>query len=205
MLWQLLCILTVIKKVQMLSLESEWQNHSVWTCPNSVTLYTSSFCTSKNVLLLPCFIKHYIRLNVTCAFKLLFLHLNRKSLSSIILTAISTARKQNFIRTFVAGNVTSTLLLKGDIFTWEIFQFRKLQLCELASNASFWTFKDFVKCQGHSCCHFCGLKITKINIIIMKGSPGLVVMGGDSCSKGHGFESRHHILDGHDIFHIDLL
>ena len=29
------------------------------------------------------------------------------------------------------------------------------------------------------------------------GSPGLVVMGGDSCSEGGGFESRHHILDGH--------
>ena len=28
-------------------------------------------------------------------------------------------------------------------------------------------------------------------------SPGLVVMWGDSCSKGRGFESRHHILDGH--------
>ena len=24
------------------------------------------------------------------------------------------------------------------------------------------------------------------------GSPGLVVMGGDSCSKGREFESRHH-------------
>ena len=24
-------------------------------------------------------------------------------------------------------------------------------------------------------------------------------------SKGHGFESRHHILDGHDIFYIDLM
>ena len=35
--------------------------------------------------------------------------------------------------------------------------------------------------------------------------PGLVVMGGDSCSKGHGFESQRHILDGHDIFHIDFL
>ena len=32
------------------------------------------------------------------------------------------------------------------------------------------------------------------------GSPGLVVMGGDSCSKGPEFESRHHILNGHDIF-----
>ena len=29
------------------------------------------------------------------------------------------------------------------------------------------------------------------------GSPGLVVMGGDSSSKGCGFESRHHILDAH--------
>ena len=25
---------------------------------------------------------------------------------------------------------------------------------------------------------------------------GLVVMGGDSCSEGDGFESQHHILDG---------
>ena len=29
------------------------------------------------------------------------------------------------------------------------------------------------------------------------GSPGLVVMGGDSCSKSGEFESRHCILDGH--------
>ena len=28
-------------------------------------------------------------------------------------------------------------------------------------------------------------------------SPGLVVMGDDSCSRGHGFESRCRILDGH--------
>ena len=35
------------------------------------------------------------------------------------------------------------------------------------------------------------------------GSPGQVVMGGDSCSEGHGFESHHHTLDG--IFHIYLL
>ena len=28
-------------------------------------------------------------------------------------------------------------------------------------------------------------------------SPGLVVMGRDSRSKGCGFESRHRILDGH--------
>ena len=32
------------------------------------------------------------------------------------------------------------------------------------------------------------------------GSPGLVVMGGDSCSIGRGFESWHCILDGHDVF-----
>ena len=32
------------------------------------------------------------------------------------------------------------------------------------------------------------------------GSPGLVVMGVDSRSKGRGFESRRRILDGHDIF-----
>ena len=29
----------------------------------------------------------------------------------------------------------------------------------------------------------------------LKQRPGLVVMGGDSCSKGRGFESLHHILD----------
>ena len=32
------------------------------------------------------------------------------------------------------------------------------------------------------------------------GSPGLVVLGGDLCSECRGFESRHHILDGHNIF-----
>ena len=31
---------------------------------------------------------------------------------------------------------------------------------------------------------------------IMGGSPGLVVMGGDTCSEGRGFESKHHILYG---------
>ena len=30
-------------------------------------------------------------------------------------------------------------------------------------------------------------------------SHGLVVMGGDSCSKGRGFESRHHIVYGHSF------
>ena len=28
-------------------------------------------------------------------------------------------------------------------------------------------------------------------------SPGLVVMEGDSCSEGRGFESLNYILDGH--------
>ena len=32
-----------------------------------------------------------------------------------------------------------------------------------------------------------------------------MVMGGGSCIKGRGFESRHFILDIDDIFHIDLL
>ena len=32
------------------------------------------------------------------------------------------------------------------------------------------------------------------------GSPGLVVMGGDLCSEGRGFESQRRILDGHNIF-----
>ena len=34
-------------------------------------------------------------------------------------------------------------------------------------------------------------------ILLWGGSPGLVVMGGDSCSKGREFESQHRILDGH--------
>ena len=32
---------------------------------------------------------------------------------------------------------------------------------------------------------------------IKGGSPGLVVMGDDSCSNGRVFESHRHILDGH--------
>ena len=34
-------------------------------------------------------------------------------------------------------------------------------------------------------------------MVYLGGSPGLVVMGGDSLSEGHGFESWYHILDGH--------
>ena len=32
---------------------------------------------------------------------------------------------------------------------------------------------------------------------ISGGSPGLVVMGGESYTEGHGFESQHRILKGH--------
>ena len=32
-----------------------------------------------------------------------------------------------------------------------------------------------------------------------------MVVGDDSRSRGCGFKSWHRILDGHDIFHIDLL
>ena len=34
------------------------------------------------------------------------------------------------------------------------------------------------------------------------GSPGLVVMGGDSFSKGREFESQCHILDGHIFTYV---
>ena len=39
------------------------------------------------------------------------------------------------------------------------------------------------------------------------GSPGLVVMRGDSCSEGREFESRHRILDGHfsNIFVVKIV
>jgi len=35
---------------------------------------------------------------------------------------------------------------------------------------------------------------------LLRQSPGLVIMGDDSYSKGRGSESRRHILDGLDIF-----
>ena len=38
--------------------------------------------------------------------------------------------------------------------------------------------------------------------ILLGGSTGLVVMGRDSHSKGHGFESWHHLLDGHFFTYI---
>ena len=45
-------------------------------------------------------------------------------------------------------------------------------------------------------------KLFKLKINSEGGSPGLVVMGGDSCSEGREFQSKHHILDGH--FHIPI-
>ena len=46
---------------------------------------------------------------------------------------------------------------------------------------------------------------TIIIIITEDRSPGLVVIGGDSCSKSHEFESLHCILDGHFFTHLLLL
>ena len=43
-------------------------------------------------------------------------------------------------------------------------------------------------------------RIEIIKMFILGESPGLVVMGWDSCSEGRGFESQRHLLDGHDIF-----
>ena len=50
-------------------------------------------------------------------------------------------------------------------------------------------------------CDNLGVKLKALKrlgrISVLGGSPGLVVMGGDSCSKGREFESLHQILDGH--------
>ena len=43
------------------------------------------------------------------------------------------------------------------------------------------------------------------HLIHLGGSPGLVVMGDDTYLRCRGFESHRRILDGHDIFNIDLL
>ena len=42
----------------------------------------------------------------------------------------------------------------------------------------------------------------KLNKLSHETLPGLVVMGGDSCSEGRWFESQHHILDGHFFIYI---
>ena len=51
--------------------------------------------------------------------------------------------------------------------------------------------------QGKRYFWFCQINEATQQDPIQGGSPGLVVMGGDSCSKGHEFESWHRILDGH--------
>ena len=38
----------------------------------------------------------------------------------------------------------------------------------------------------------CGFHITAAAVLTIE-SPGLVVMGGDSCSEGHGFKSQHNV------------
>ena len=43
-------------------------------------------------------------------------------------------------------------------------------------------------------------RMAKAGLMGGSPSPGLVVIGDDSCSRGCGFESRHHIQDGLDIF-----
>ena len=53
--------------------------------------------------------------------------------------------------------------------------------------------------------YWLSMRASRSVLVVNEGSPGLVVMGGDSHFKGCGFESRRRILDGHDIFHIDLL
>ena len=40
------------------------------------------------------------------------------------------------------------------------------------------------------------IKKTKLKKKVARGV-GLLVMGDDSCSRGRGFESRRHVLDGH--------
>ena len=39
---------------------------------------------------------------------------------------------------------------------------------------------------------------------LLTGSPGLVVLGEDSCSRGRGFEPQHRILDGHFLQELVL-
>ena len=48
-----------------------------------------------------------------------------------------------------------------------------------------------------------GIDNLYLNIFNSDRSPGLVVMGGDSCYKGRGFESDHQLLVG--LFLINLV
>ena len=42
-------------------------------------------------------------------------------------------------------------------------------------------------------------KSNNIKIVLVGTSPGLVVIGDNSCLRGRGFESWRHILDGHFV------
>ena len=53
-----------------------------------------------------------------------------------------------------------------------------------------------VVCLGKCPYYHCGVVIYACKMFIRLAT-GLVVMGGDSCSKGHAFESQRQILDGH--------
>ena len=44
--------------------------------------------------------------------------------------------------------------------------------------------------------------MTHFNLMWVGGSPGLVVMGGESCSEGRGFKSQNCLLDGHFFTYI---
>ena len=43
-------------------------------------------------------------------------------------------------------------------------------------------------------CSWCTTSFTVFHFRLLDGSPGLVVMRDDSCSRGRGFESRRRIL-----------
>ena len=47
----------------------------------------------------------------------------------------------------------------------------------------------------HSWQRITGFESSLQQFLYKGGSPGLVVMGDNSCSSGRGFESRRHILD----------
>ena len=52
---------------------------------------------------------------------------------------------------------------------------------------------------------FCYLKELLFDYSFVNSLQSGKWLWGDPCSRGHVFESRRHILDGHAIFHIDLL
>ena len=74
-----------------------------------------------------------------------------------------------------------------------------------------WSMRYFTsELEVHSCvisCHLSWKILTNFrlkNFTILGRSPGLVVMGGDSCFRGCKFESQHRILDGH-FSHVSVV